>query len=44
MHPKRCYFSVTAASFDLGEGLSPEVTAALPVLIESIKKYLFALP
>jgi hydrogenase maturation protease len=38
--PQATLFSVTAASFDLGEGLSPEVTAALPVLIEHIKKYL----
>jgi hydrogenase maturation protease len=37
--PQAALFSVTAASFDLEEGLSPEVTAALPVLIESIKKY-----
>jgi len=33
-------FSVTAASFDLEEGLSPEVSAALPDLVESIKKHL----
>jgi len=39
--PQARLFSITAASFDLEEGLSPEVTAALPVLIESIKKYLF---
>jgi hydrogenase maturation protease len=38
--PQATLFSVTAASFDLEEGLSPEVSAALPVLIESIKKYL----
>jgi hydrogenase maturation protease len=38
--PQATLFSVTAASFDLEEGLSPEVTAALPVLIESIKNYL----
>jgi hydrogenase maturation protease len=42
--PQATLFSVSAASFDLEEGLSPEVTAALPVLIESIKKYLFAIP
>ena len=42
--PHATLFSVTAASFDLEEGLSPEVTAALPVLIESIKKYLFTIP
>jgi hydrogenase maturation protease len=41
--PQAMLFSVTAASFDLEEGLSPEVTAALPVLIESIKKYLFTI-
>jgi hydrogenase maturation protease len=42
--PQSTLFSVTAASFDLEEGLSPEVTAALPVLIERIKEYLFRLP
>ena len=42
--PQATLFSVTAASFDLEEGLSPEVTAAMPILIESIKKYLFTLP
>ncbi len=42
--PQSTLFSVTAASFDLEEGLSPEVTAALPVLIESIKEFLFRLP
>ena len=41
--PQATLFSVTAASFDLEEGLSPEVNAALPVLIESIKNYLFAI-
>ena len=41
--PQATLFSVTAASFDLEEGLSPEVTMALPVLIESIKKYLFTI-
>jgi hydrogenase maturation protease len=39
--PQATLFSVTAASFDLEEGLSPEMTAALPVLIDSIKRYLF---
>jgi hydrogenase maturation protease len=39
--PEARLFSITAASFDLAEGLSPEVTAALPVLIDSIKRYLF---
>jgi hydrogenase maturation protease len=34
--PQAMLFSVTAASFDLEEGLSPEVAAALPVLVESI--------
>jgi hydrogenase maturation protease len=38
--PQSTLFSVTAANFDLGEDLSPEVTAALPFLIEKIKKYL----
>jgi hydrogenase maturation protease len=38
--PQATLFSVTAASFDLEEGLSSEVAAALPVLIEKIKKYL----
>ena len=42
--PQATLFSVTAASFDLEEGLSPEVTAAVPVLIESIKKYLLTIP
>lgn len=42
--PQSILFSVTAASFDLGEELSPEVTTALPLLIESIKEYLSALP
>jgi hydrogenase maturation protease len=42
--PQSTLFSVIAASFDLEEGLSPEVTAALPVLIESIKEFLFRLP
>jgi hydrogenase maturation protease len=41
--PQATLFSVTAASFDLEEGLSPEVTAALPVLVETIKKYLFTI-
>jgi hydrogenase maturation protease len=41
--PQATLFSVTAASFDLGEGLSPEVSAAVPVLIESIKRYLCAI-
>jgi hydrogenase maturation protease len=41
--PKATLFSVTAASFDLVEGLSPEVTAALPILVDNIKKYLFAI-
>jgi hydrogenase maturation protease len=34
--PQATLFSVTAASFDLEEGLSPEVAAALPILIETI--------
>jgi hydrogenase maturation protease len=41
--PEATLFSVTAANFDLEEGLSPEVTAVLPVLVESIKKYLFTI-
>jgi hydrogenase maturation protease len=40
--PQAMLFSVTAASFDLEEGLSPEVSEALPVLVEKIKKYLSA--
>ena len=38
--PQAKLFSVTAASFDLEEGLSPEVSAALPGLVEGIKKHL----
>jgi hydrogenase maturation protease len=41
--PQAILFSVTAASFDLEEGLSPEVNAALPVLVESIKKHLLTM-
>ena len=41
--PQAMLFTVTAASFELGEELSPEVTSALPLLVESIKEYLFAL-
>ena len=41
--PKATLFSVTAASIDLGEGLSPEVRVAFPTLIESIKEHLFNL-
>ena len=41
--PQAKLFSVTAASFDLEEGLSPEVGAALPVLVENIKKYLLTI-
>jgi hydrogenase maturation protease len=42
--PQATLFTITAASFDLEEGLSPEVTAALPILVESIKNYLFTIP
>jgi hydrogenase maturation protease len=42
--PQAMLFSVTAVSFELGEELSPEVTSALPLLVESIKEYLCALP
>jgi hydrogenase maturation protease len=42
--PPAKLFSVTAASFDLEEGLSPEVATALPILIEKIKKHLVTLP
>jgi hydrogenase maturation protease len=42
--PRATLFSVTATSFDLEEGLSSEVSAALPALIESIKKHLFTIP
>jgi hydrogenase maturation protease len=41
--PQAMLFSVTAASFDLEESLSPEVTEAVPVLIENIKKHLFTI-
>ena len=41
--PQAALFSVTAASFDLEEGLSPEVTSALPVLIENIKKHILTI-
>ncbi len=41
--PQATLFSITAASFDLEEGLSDEVTAALPVLVENIKNYLFTI-
>jgi hydrogenase maturation protease len=40
--PQAMLFSVTAASFDLGEELSPEVSTALPILVESIKEHLSA--
>jgi hypothetical protein len=39
--PQAMLFSIIAASFDLEEGLSPEVTEALPILVESIKNHLF---
>jgi hydrogenase maturation protease len=41
--PEAILFSVTAASFDLEEGLSPAVVASLPILIGDIKKYLSTL-
>ena len=41
--PQASLFSVTADNFDLGEGLSPEVITALPVLVGNIREYLFAL-
>jgi hydrogenase maturation protease len=41
--PQATLFSVTVENIDLGEGLSPVVSEALPVLVENIKKYLFAL-
>ncbi len=40
--PRAILFSVTANDFDLGEGLSPAVTAALPVLVSEIKERLFS--
>ena len=40
--PRAAIFSVTAASFDLEEGLSPEVAAAVPALIENIKTFLYS--
>jgi len=41
--PQATLFSITAENFELGEGLSPEVAAALPVLVERIQEYLSAL-
>jgi hydrogenase maturation protease len=41
--PHATLFSVTAASFDLEEGLSPEVTSVLPIFVESIKKHLLTI-
>ncbi len=41
--PQATLFSITADNFELGEGLSPEVAAALPVLVEDIREYLLAL-
>jgi hydrogenase maturation protease len=41
--PQAILFSVTAASFELDEGLSPEVDTALPVLVERVQEYLSAL-
>jgi hydrogenase maturation protease len=41
--PQAILFSITAASFDLEEGLSSEVSAALPVLVEEVRKYLFTI-
>ncbi len=40
--PRAAIFSVTAASFDLEEGLSPEAAAAVPALIENIKTFLYS--
>ena len=41
--PQATLFSVNAGSFNLEEGLSSEVDAALPVLIHNIKEYLFGI-
>jgi hydrogenase maturation protease len=41
--PHATLFSVAAASFTLEEGLSPEVTAALPILVENVKNTLSSL-
>jgi hydrogenase maturation protease len=41
--PQATLFSVTTASFDLEEGLSPEAAAALPILVESIKTHLLTI-
>ena len=41
--PQAILFSVAAASFALEEGLSPEVTSVLPILVESIKKQLLSI-
>ncbi len=35
-HPKAFAYSIAAASFEHGEGLSPAVEAALPMLIEKV--------
>jgi hydrogenase maturation protease len=42
--PQATLFSVATTSFDLEDGISPEVAAALPVLLASIEKHLFMLP
>ena len=35
-HPETVVYSISAESFDHGEGLSPEVEAAVPVLIDKV--------
>ncbi len=42
-HPKTVVYSITARSFDHGEGLSREVEAALPLLIEKVLARIAAL-
>jgi len=41
--PEAMLFSIAAANFDLEEGLSPEVNAALPMLIDHVVKKIYDL-
>jgi hydrogenase maturation protease len=38
--PQATLFAVTAASFELGEDLSPELALVLPVLVEQVRGYI----
>ena len=38
--PHATLFGVTAASFELGEGLSPELARVLPILVEQVRGYI----